>query len=426
MAVYETITLTPKQSNIFCWGFQPEARHRVAVCGRRFGKTFLCMREVKRAAQLAAKRGIHVDNEIWYGCPSLKQAKRVFWPRLKRTIPVSWLEGKPNETECSIRLKSGHTIRIVGLDNYDNLRGSGLFFFIGDEWADAKHQCWDEVIAPMLATCLGHSLLIGTPKGFDHFYDAFQKGQEGTSSRPGYKSWHYTTAQGGNVAQREIDDARRDRDARSFEQEYEAGFLTYSGRVLYAFVRGDSVKPCPHDPRLPLHIGMDFNVNPMSATVWQEVGDVSYQVGEIMIPTSNTDEMCAEIKRRYGRGGNVQHITVYPDPAGAQRRTSAQGKTDISILRDAGFQVNALSSHPLVRDRINMTNARFCNATGERRAFVDPTCKQSITAYERLTYKDGTGDPDKDSGFDHPVDATGYYMFTRFGRNGVTRVKVLY
>lgn len=422
----DVITLTPKQSNIFAWGWQPEARHRVAVCGRRFGKTFLAAREMKRAAQLAAKRGIHPDNEIWYGAPTYKQAKRVFWTRLKRAIPSHWLAGKPNESECYMTLKTGHVLRIVGLDNYDALRGSGLYFFVGDEWADAQPECWTEVIQPMLSTCNGNSLLIGTPKGFDHFYDAFQKGQ---GSEPDYKSWHYTTIQGGNVPEHEIANAKRDLDARTFEQEYEAGFVTYSGRVVYAFNRPDTVRPCPIDPNLPLHIGMDFNVNPMSATVWQEKDDASYQVGEIIIPTSNTDEMADEIRRRYGRkignrDGDVTHITIYPDPAGAQRRTSAQGKTDISILRERGFNVNALSSHPLVRDRVNVTNSRFCNAEGVRRAFVDPSCRTSITAYERLTYKEGTSDPDKDGGFDHPVDATGYYMFTRFGRTGIVRQKV--
>ena len=34
------VKLTPKQANIYLWGWQPDARFRDAVCGRRFGKTF--------------------------------------------------------------------------------------------------------------------------------------------------------------------------------------------------------------------------------------------------------------------------------------------------------------------------------------------------------------------------------------------------
>ncbi|WP_241197575.1 hypothetical protein [Pseudomonas synxantha] len=129
------VKLTPKQANIYCWGFQPEARFRDAVCGRRFGKTFLGKAEMRRAARLAAEWGVSVEDEIWYGAPTFKQAKRVFWRRLKQAIPEAWRAHRPNETECSITLKSGHVMRVVGLDNYDNLRGSGLFFVLVDALA---------------------------------------------------------------------------------------------------------------------------------------------------------------------------------------------------------------------------------------------------------------------------------------------------
>ena len=421
----ERITLTPKQSNIFVWGWQESARFRTAVCGRRFGKTFLAAREMKRAAQIAAKNNISPDEEIWYGAPTFKQAKRVFWPRLKRAIPRHWVQGR-REDECSITMVTGHTLRIVGLDNYDDLRGSGLYFFIGDEWADAQPECWSEVIQPMLATSHGHSLMIGTPKGYDHFYDQFQKGQPGATDAEGQpitdsKSWHYTTEDGGNVPPAEIARFKRDLDPRTYEQEFRAGFVTYAGRVYYAFDRKLSVRPCPYRPRSNVYIGMDFNVNPMTATIWQD-GDngESFQIDEILLSTSNTDEMAAEITRKYGRAGfdptrpKVDHITIYPDPAGAQRKTSAQGRTDISILRDAGFNVVAMASAPQVRDRVNVTNARWCNAGGERRQFVDPCCVKSIQAYERHSYKEGTSDPDKGDGFDHLCDATGYFNYGRY------------
>lgn len=423
------IQLTPKQANIYAWGWQQEARFRDAVCGRRFGKTFLGAKEMRRACKLAVKWNVSPEDEIWYCAPTFKQAKRVFWRRLKRAIPRSWMDGKPNESECSITLKSGHVIRIVGLDSYDNLRGSGLFFALVDEWADCPYEAWEEVLRPMLSTCKwtingityrgGHALRIGTPKGYNHCYESYVKGQPG--GEKDHKSWHYTSLEGGNVPPEEIAAARSDMDARTFRQEYEAGFENYSGRVYYGFNRTVSVKPCPYNDALPLHIGMDFNINPMSAVVFQEQpnGEL-WQVDEIVIPTSNTDEMAAEIATRYGKPSfdplspKLDHIAIYPDPAGAQRRTSAQGKTDISILRDHGFNVIAMDAHPLVRDRINLVNAKIESADGTRKMFADPKCKQSIKCYEQLCYKEGTNDPDKESGLDHLPDATGYYIYTKF------------
>lgn len=432
------VELTPKQANIFAWGWQPDARFRDAVCGRRFGKTFLGAKEMRRAAKLAAKWNVSTDDEIWYAAPTFKQAKRVFWRRLKKAIPPSWRDGKPNETECCITLKTGHVIRVVGLDNYDNLRGSGLFFVLVDEWADCPYEAWEEVLRPMLSTCRywidgvehrgGHALRIGTPKGFNHCYETFQLGQQ---RKDKHRSWLYTSLQGGNVPPAEIEAARATMDPRTFRQEYEGSFENYSGRVYYGFTRAESVKPCPRNDALSLHIGMDFNINPMSATVFQEQanGDI-WQVDEIVIPTSNTDEMAAEIKNRYGRPSftpgelDVKHITIYPDPAGAQRRTSAQGKTDISILRAAGFNVLAMSSHPLVRDRVNAVNAKFQSADGKRHFYVDPSCKKSIECYEKLCYRDGTNDPDKEGGFDHLPDSTGYYIYGRFEYTKAHRTQV--
>lgn len=426
----ERVALTNPQMNIYRAGWQDDSRFRVAVCGRRFGKTFEAAEELRRAGRLAVTRKIPPENEIWYGAPTFKQARKIFWPRLKNSIPRHWLAAPPRETDLSLILKPyGHIIRVVGLENYDALRGSGLFFFLGDEWADVKPEVWTEVIRPMLSTCQGHALFIGTPKGHDHFYELYQRGQNGGGKEKGWWSVSYTTLDGGNVPVHEIESARNCLDARQFQQEYEASFETFSGRCIYAFSQEYSVHEKFYDPSLSVHVGLDFNVNPMSATIWQEEenkdGVISWQVDEIILPTSNTDEMAREIVRRYARKNrsfsgsdkeSTEHITVYPDPSGCARRTSSFGKTDFSILRSYGLTLCATKKAPPVRDRFNVTNARFENSEGVRRAYVSPRCRQSIECYERYSYQDGKAEPDKNGGFDHLVDATGYYFFFRFGK----------
>ncbi len=401
---------------------QVDSRSKLFLCSESYiptHNTFLMAEELRRAARLAVRHAIGTENEIWYGAPTFLQAKRVMWARIKATIPKRWLLGRPNETLCALTLKSGHIIRLVGLDACDNLRGSGLWFFGGDEWADCRPTAWSEVIRPMLSTARGHALFIGTPKGFDHFRDAYVLGQPGGDAS--YRSFLFTTKDGGNVPRAELEAAEREMDHRTFRQEYCASFETYAGRVIYSFSRAENVGSCSYDSAKPLHIGMDFNINPMSATVWQEVGHATNQVDEIIMPTSNTDEMTAEIVRRYGRDSfepgrkTVDHITVYPDPAGAQRRSSAGGRTDISILREKGFQVAVSRSHPPVRDRINVMNRHFRAADGSTLAKVDRRCVKSIEAYERLVYREGTTEPDKSQGFDHLVDASGYYLYSRQG-----------
>ncbi len=182
------------------------------------------------------------------------------------------------------------------------------------------------------------------------------------------------------------------------------------GRVYRAFDRGRNVAPV-EDSGGELLIGMDFNVDPMSAVVCLRAGEQLHQVDEIELMDSGTAEMAAEIKRRYpGRP-----VTVYPDPSGRSRRTSAPvGRTDFTILRRAGFRVVAPSSAPAVVDRVNQVNL-LCGEGGQpARYFVHPRCQKTITALERLTFKPGSNQPDKGKGYDHLTDALGYLVHGEF------------
>ena len=145
----------------------------------------------------------------------------------------------------------------------------------------------------------------------------------GVDGEDGWQSFQYTTIEGGNVDAEEIEAAKADLDERTFQQEYEAKFVNYSGIIYYAFNREESVRRGVLSD--DLHIGMDFNLDPMSAVVCVREGQVLSAVDEIVMYGSNTDEMADEIKQRYPN----RRITVYPDPASKQRKTSAGGRTDL-------------------------------------------------------------------------------------------------
>ena len=82
------------------------------------------------------------------------------------------------------------------------------------------------------------------------------------------------------------------------------------------------------------------------------------------------------------------------------------------------------SSNPGVKDRINCVNAMLQNHAGERRLFIDPSCKQLILDFERVHWKvDLSGnsltDIDKsDPARSHLSDALGYMIAREFGMRG--------
>ena len=155
-----------------------------------------------------------------------------------------------------------------------------------------------------------------------------------------------------------------------------------------------------------IHIGMDFNIDPMVCVVSEIVNYKVYIYDEIQIYSSNTQEMTEEIKTRY----KDYNITIYPDPASKQRKTSSGGITDLAILKNAGFNLKVRNTHPLIRDRINSVNAKLKNAKGNNSLFIASKCKNVIKSLERQIYKDGTTVPDKESGYDHFNDALGYMI----------------
>ena len=375
-------------------------RFRVVSAGRRFGKTFLSIRELARYAR-------QPNQKVLYVAPTYRMAKSIAWDNLKaRLIRLNWVK-KINESDLNIILVNGTKISIRGADNFDSLRGLEFNFIIMDEAAMIDPRAWTEVLRATVSNTQGDCLFISTPTGKSNwFYDLYQRSREDPDN---WASFQYTSIEGGNIPQEEIAQAQRDLDERTFRQEFEASFEQFVGRIAYNFDRDHSVMDIK-DPDLSiLHIGMDFNVSPMTAAIHIRKGDTLLQFDEINMHSANTQDMCDEIKNRYPKS----KIFVYADPAGQARKTSAGGQTDHSILSNNGFIVKAPRKHNAVKDRINSYNARLKSTDGERHLYIAPGCKHTIESLEKFSYKEGTQVPDK-NGYDHMFDAASYlvdYLF---------------
>jgi hypothetical protein len=386
------MALSPAQQTIA----DDDTRFRVVVAGRRFGKTHLSIRELCKAARIP-------NQEVWYVAPSYKMAKNIVWRKLKNKLhSLNWIL-KANESELTILLKNNSVISLKGADNYDSLRGVGLDLLVLDEFADIDPDAWFETLRPTLSDKMGKALFIGTPKGIGNWsYDIYQRS---ITDSENWSSYQFTTIDGGRVSAQEIHQAQLDLDIRTFRQEYLATFETFSGRIYYSFERKENVTKYT-GTHATILVGMDFNIDPMSAVIAVQTGDTLHVIDEIRLFSSNTEEMVEEIKQRYPKS----KVWVYPDPAGHQRKSSAGGKTDMTILSNAGFVVKAPRVHTPVRDRINSVNSRLCSSAGIRNLKIDPQCKHTIEGLERQVYKEGSSQPDKTNGYDHMNDALGYLI----------------
>ena len=384
--------------------FKNDKRFRVLVAGRRFGKSYLSCVELLRGA-------INRPGETFFYCaPTYRMAKDIAWKTLKQLIPLAWVKSK-NETDLKVELVNGSMIELKGTENAMALRGRSLAGVVLDEAAFMGSDVWFEVIRPALADKQGWALFISTPDGTaSWFYDLWCYVPEDETGE--WQRWSYTTIDGGNVPAEEVEAARAQLDSRTFRQEFEASFENLSGLVAVSFGDANISSVAKDIFIMPLLLGVDFNVDPMSGICAVKDDDTLYVFDEVMLTGGATTwDFAEEVTRRYGVD---RRIIACPDPTGGARKTSGVGVTDHTILRRSGFTVTSPKAPWKIRDKITAVNTALLDASGTRRTFIHPRCKELIKSLRTLTYAPNTGLPNKNLGVDHAFDAFGYLCLQQF------------
>ena len=317
---------------------------------------------------------------------------------------------------------NGSKIWLKGSNTIDNVLGENLDLLILDEFQSMSMNIWNK-LRPMLSDRKGEAMVNGTPRGFNQLHDLYWRGSgENPNKLDEWKSWRITSIDaaeaGTGLDPQEILDAQNDMSWDQYNQEFLASFDAVTGRVFKPFSLTENVNDElfrgreEEFDRLPLRVGMDFNVSPMTAALAVMPDQRTlYVFDEIYLDNSNTPEMVAQLRVKQGQRKN-KAVIVYPDASGSQRTSTGNG-TNHAILQQAGFQLKVDKANPKIVDRINEVNALLCNATGVRRLFIHSRCKNIIKSLHSLTYNE-SGDVDKESGFDHMADALGYLVHQEF------------
>jgi hypothetical protein len=202
------------------------------------------------------------------------------------------------------------------------------------------------------------------------------------------------------------------------EENYESGLLQAylngefcnitTGVVYSRFDRATHViEESPNIENEPLRIGIDFNIGNTNAVIGLAIGD-SMTIFDEINASYDTDTLAKEIKNRYP----FNKIYIYPDASGGNRSTNAT-KTDIQILESYGFVNQSAASNPPIRDRVNSVQRLFEDGRGNIRLKIHSSAKKLIECIELQSYTE-KGDPDKEAGYDHMVDALGYICWRLF------------
>lgn len=380
-----------------------DTKFRAYVGGFGSGKTFVgCL-------DLLIFAGQHPKLVQGYFAPTYRDIRDTFWPTLDEAAELLGFTTKVRKADAEVDLFRGNvfygTIICRSMDSPGNIVGFKIVRALVDEIdvmaTDKARDAWRKIIARMRLVVAGVVNSIGvttTPEGFKFVYETFKRNP----------TQAYSMVQASTYE-----------NERFLPPDYIPSLIeSYPTELISAYLQGDFVnltsgtvyrsydrQRCRSSeeikPREELHIGQDFNVNNMASVIAVKRKDDLHAVAEIS-GLRDTPHLITVLKEEYPD----HSIVIYPDASGANTKTSDASRSDIILLRAAGFTVRVRASNPAVKDRILAVNTAY---TKSRLHINDRACPNLAESQEQQAY-DKNGQPDKTSGHDHSNDALGYLV----------------
>ena len=395
-------------------------KYKVINAGRQWGKSLLSRFIVLQWA--TDKPGIY-----WIVSPTYRQGKQNHWNDLQKEVPPEWV-AKKNEVDLSITLKNGSVIQLKGAENPDSLRGATIMGLVVDEIASIRNWdwLWSEVLS---ATILRHDapvIFISTPKGFNAFYDLYQRGQSEDSI---WKSWHFTSYDNTHLRKETIDEKKKELTEDTFYQEYMADFRKYTGLVYKEFQREIHViEPFDIPDGWDVYRGFDFGSNNPTVCLFIAVDNdgnwfivdehyestqtIDYHAGSI-----NAKVLSKRVTASYGDPSGAQFITefsqrgIYITPATKETSTAFNTWVRYKIEKVAE-KLKIMPGHT-----VSSISSSDTWDGGMPSLFLFSTCTNTIREFETYRWKEKSvtqaqdlNEPDvPEKANDHAMDALSYF-----------------
>ena len=138
------------------------------------------------------------------------------------------------------------------------------------------------------------------------------------------------------------------------------------------------------NPKEPLILTCDFNYIPNCWYIVQYYNDTWYILREIIEDNITTGEMCRYAQSVIDTFG-VKQFLLMGDAAGKQRKTNGSDYgIMVAYFNQRGYSpiLRIQNSNPLIKERLAILRGKICNSKGERRLYVDSSCKRLLYNFE--------------------------------------------
>ena len=310
---FEAIGYSPHQGQL-AYHFS-DARFKIAVCGRRFGKSTM-------SAKDAEPELMKPNSYYWIVGPNYDLGEkefRVIWDDLM--VKQGLIHDK--RIKKSYNVKSGSMfiefpwrtrLEVRSAQYPESLVGEGLDGAIMAEAAKHKRDTWERYIRPALADKLGWADFTTTPEGQNWLYSIWQLGNNPDFKE--YESWRLPAWMNDKVYPGGREDPEillleRTMAHEWFLQEIAADFTAFVGKIYSEWEEERHVKVVKYNPLLPNYIGFDWGyVNPLAAVEFQIAADDTIHIWrEHYEPYLTLDEHLTKMKDREQPDGYHINLT---------------------------------------------------------------------------------------------------------------------
>ncbi len=384
-----------------------DAKHTILVAGFGSGKTEAAVTKACVKLMTTSQK-----LNVGYYLPNYPLINDIAVPRFSQFFDDHKIKYKYNEAKKVFATKYGK-ILLRNMTKPETIVGYETFYSIIDEIdilpKNKAKAVFNKIIARNRQVCLKgqkNSIdLVSTPEGFNFLYNFAVK--EWTTDKCLIKA---RTSDNPFLPEDYISTLAAQYTEEELTAYINGEFCNLTSGTVYKSYKRDkynTTRIALHNE--PLYVGMDFNIEKMSAIVYVIDGGAMYAVDQI-INKYDTADLANAIREAYP----TNEIEINPD-ASCRARSSA-GLSDYDILIDEkyNFNVNARRKNPEISHRIRAVNKSF--EIGK--LFVNlEKCPDLADALEQQAYDKGL--PDKKSGVDHVLDAAGYAVVDQIYRSGL-------
>ena len=250
-----------------------DARFKILACGRRYGKTTFGANEMTAAM-------FDVDNPgyYWIVGPKYTTAEkefRIIYFNIIKKMGLGTHKGvkksyNAKQGDMAIEMPWGSLLEVKSAQHQDTLLGEGLSGVIMAEAARHTSDTWEQYVRPALSDLnssgeRGWAIFTSTPRGYNWYQGLWRLGQN-RAKYPNYESWRLPSWENpivypGGRNDPEIKDIEHRVSPQWFQQEVEAKFTAFAGKIYDEFDMDKHVKTIPYNPRWTNVWFLDYGFN---------------------------------------------------------------------------------------------------------------------------------------------------------------------